>query len=165
MAMGMTCAFSGHRPEKLPWGTNEQDPRCQALKIQMEHQLRQLCDSGVDRFLCGMARGTDLMFAELVIKLRKEYAVTLEGVLPCLNQEKRWPQEEQNRFWQLLRSCDRRICLQKTYTEGCMLRRNRYMVDQAQYLLTVWDGNPHSGTGSTRLYAQQKGISVLSLWR
>ena len=27
-----TVCFSGHRPEKLPWGDNERDERCVALK-------------------------------------------------------------------------------------------------------------------------------------
>lgn len=27
-----TCCFTGHRPEKLPWGTDEGDPRCRMLK-------------------------------------------------------------------------------------------------------------------------------------
>ena len=27
-----TCCFTGHRPEKLPWGWDEEDPRCRRLK-------------------------------------------------------------------------------------------------------------------------------------
>ena len=27
-----TCCFTGHRPEKLPWGWDEGDPRCRRLK-------------------------------------------------------------------------------------------------------------------------------------
>ena len=27
-----SCCFTGHRPAKLPWGYNEQDPRCVKLK-------------------------------------------------------------------------------------------------------------------------------------
>lgn len=27
-----TCAFTGHRPHKFPWKTNEADPRCVALE-------------------------------------------------------------------------------------------------------------------------------------
>ena len=27
-----TCCFTGHRPDKLPWGEDESDPRCLRLK-------------------------------------------------------------------------------------------------------------------------------------
>ena len=27
-----TCCFTGHRSAKLPWGANENDPRCLRLK-------------------------------------------------------------------------------------------------------------------------------------
>lgn len=27
-----SCAFTGHRPKKFPWGCNEADARCAALK-------------------------------------------------------------------------------------------------------------------------------------
>ena len=40
-----------------------------------------------------------------------------------------------------------------------MKKRNRYMVDQADVLLAVWDGTP-SGTGSTVQYAKTQGKAV-----
>ena len=30
-----TCCFSGHRPERLPWGTMEGTPGCAALKTRL----------------------------------------------------------------------------------------------------------------------------------
>ena len=35
-----TCCFTGHRPDKLPWGSRETDPRCCALKIQLDRAVR-----------------------------------------------------------------------------------------------------------------------------
>ena len=29
------CAFTGHRPARLPWGAHESDPRCLALKEEL----------------------------------------------------------------------------------------------------------------------------------
>ena len=34
----ISCSFSGHRPEKLPWGDNERDERCLALKDAIRQQ-------------------------------------------------------------------------------------------------------------------------------
>ena len=30
----ISCSFSGHRPEKLPWGDNERDERCLSRRVQ-----------------------------------------------------------------------------------------------------------------------------------
>ena len=32
MERAQTCTFTGHRENKLPWGENENDPRCLRLK-------------------------------------------------------------------------------------------------------------------------------------
>ena len=32
MDRATTCCFTGHRPDKLPWGSRESDPRCLTLK-------------------------------------------------------------------------------------------------------------------------------------
>ena len=46
--------------------------------------------------------------------------------------------------------CDevKETLLQQRYTPDCMHKRNRYMVDQADYIIAVWNGKP-SGTGKT----------------
>ena len=79
MDKSTTCCFTGHRPDKLPWGTHEDDPRCMALKQRLDAALMQVYDGGVRHFICGMARGADLYFAEAVLALREcRPGVTLE---------------------------------------------------------------------------------------
>ena len=38
-ARPISCCFSGHRPAKLPWGEDEDDPRCRALKARLAAAL------------------------------------------------------------------------------------------------------------------------------
>lgn len=161
--METVCAFSGHRPEKLPWGHDETDPRCEALKIQLEQRLRELCQEGCRKFLCGMARGTDLYYLEILARLREEYPLTIEAVIPCPSQSDRWSAQEQRRYLHLLGLCDRMRVLEEHYTEGCMLRRNRYMVEHADVLVTVFDGSS-GGTAATVRYAQGRGLRIIPLW-
>lgn len=160
----IVCACSGHRPEKLPWGYDESDPRCMALKQQMEEVLRQLLQGGCRHFLCGMARGVDLYFAELLLALKEEYPLMLEAVVPCPSQAHGWRTEQKQRYQAVLDGCDKVTVLEETYTAGCMLRRNRYMVDHANMLLTVYDGSS-GGTAATVAYAKEKGIGLIPLWR
>ena len=60
----MICAFTGHRPERLPWGRNEDDARCAALKMLLRRTVQEVYDRGFHTFLCGMARGCDIPIYE-----------------------------------------------------------------------------------------------------
>lgn len=160
----MVCAFTGHRPEKLPWGANEEDPRCQALKILIARTVERLVENGVQTFLCGMARGCDLYFAEAVIAVTRQHPeVSLEAWLPCPSQDRCWRAAERLRRDRLLSQCRRVWMVEKQYSEGCMLRRNRAMIDAADGLISVWNGT-RGGTGSAVRYAKQQGKWIEALW-
>lgn len=81
----MICAFTGHRPERLPWGRNEDDLRCAALKTLLRRTVREVYDRGFHTFLCGMARGCDQYFAEAVLAARADGAqdAQLCALVPC----------------------------------------------------------------------------------
>ena len=58
--MNKVCAFTGHRPSKLPWRYDEMDSRCVALKTVLTEQITALIEAGVTQFLSGIAEGTDI---------------------------------------------------------------------------------------------------------
>lgn len=156
-----TCCFTGHRPDKLPWGMEERDPRCAALKVRLAQALDRAYDRGMRHFICGMARGSDHYFAQGVLDLRaRRPGVTLEGARPCESQCDTWPQPEQARYHALLDQCDFETLVQHSYDRGCMLRRNRYMVDRSTLVIAVYDGIPKGGTAQTLAYALRQGIEV-----
>ena len=63
-----TCCFTGHRPDKLPWGLDEGDPRCLAVKRSLARELDGLYRRGFRHFISGMAMGCDLYFAEAALE-------------------------------------------------------------------------------------------------
>ena len=133
MEQETTCCFTGHRPDKLPWGEAEGDPRCLELK-----------------------RGL-----ETVLALRERYPhITLEGVRPCESQADGWPEREKERYWSILDRCDYETLVQHRYDRGCMARRNRYMVDRSSRIIAVYDGVPQGGTAQTLLYAMRRGLKT-----
>ena len=76
----MSVCFSGYRPEKLPWGGDESDPRCTVLKKRLYDAAESACAEGYRHFICGMARGVDLYACEAVLQLREKYRdVRIEG--------------------------------------------------------------------------------------
>ena len=133
MEIGKICCFTGHRPGKLPWREDEWDRRCVALKERMMVLLREAYRQGYRHFITGMARGIDTYCCEAVLRLRREYSdVVLEAAIPCRTQAQRWRARDQERYRRLLAQCDLKTLIQPDYTPGCMLRRDRYMVQMAE---------------------------------
>ena len=159
---GKACAFTGHRPQRLPFGFDESDKRCTALKSAMQDQIAALIeDKEVTHFITGMALGIDVYAAEIVLDLKTKYPyITLESAIPCETQAVKWSVAARERYYNIAAKCDKETMLQREYTPGCMEKRNQYMVDHADYILAVWNGRP-SGTGNTVRYAQKKGKFVI----
>lgn len=136
-----SCAFTGHRPGKLPWGEDESDLRCIALKAKLRAAVESAIHEGMEHFICGMAEGCDLYFAETVLALKSTYPhITLEAAIPCPSQADGWGEAQKSRYRDILARCDYETMVQQSYTPGCMQRRNRYMVDHASLLIAVNDG-------------------------
>ncbi len=163
MHRNVCCSFTGHRPEKLPWGTDENDPRCTALKKHLYKEVTSAYHLGYSHFLCGMARGTDLYFCEAVLRLRDLHSdVKIEAAIPFPKQAHRWKTSEQSRYYQLLDRCNYQTIVQQQYTQGCMHRRNRYMVDHSTRLIAVYNGTG-GGTLYTINYANKQDLDIILL--
>lgn len=161
MGKEKTCCFTGHRPDKLPWGEDESDPRCLRLKASVARAVEEACVSGDRRFISGMARGADLYFAEAVLELREqEPGIVLECARPCETQADSWPAAERARYQSILDRCDFETLVQHRYDRFCMMRRNRYMVDRSRRLIAVYNGVPKGGTFQTLTYAMKQGLAI-----
>lgn len=163
MNRASTCCFTGHRPEKLPWRGDEEDPRCVALKERLSAAVEEAYENGIRHFMCGMAQGADFYFCEAVIGLRERHPeITLEAAIPCEEQSARWKERDRERYFSLVARCDYETMVQRHYDRGCMLRRNRYMVDRSGLLIAVYDGLL-GGTMYTISYAMKKGLGIVAL--
>ncbi len=162
-ARQISCCFSGHRPGKLPWGSDESDPRCAALKERIRDAMEAAYAEGYRHFICGMAQGCDFYFCELALELRCQHDdVTVEAAIPCAAQSQGWSKAQQQRYARLVAQCDQETLVQEQYTPECMMRRNRYMVDHASLLIAVHDGQS-GGTRRTIEYALRRGLNIVDL--
>ena len=163
LAQERTCCFTGHRPGKLPWRSDESDRRCLALKEAIRREMERAYDRGFRHFICGMAQGCDLYFCEAALALRGERpGITVEAAIPCEEQTEKWPQWDRERHRRLVDSCDFETMVQRHYDRGCMLRRNRYMVDRSALLIAAFDGTA-GGTMYTVAYAMKRGVEVIAV--
>lgn len=159
----VTCCFSGYRPDKLPWGHNENDARCVRLKEKLDDILSAVYESGVRHFICGMALGCDMYFCEAALRLRDEHNdITVEAAMPCEDQAARWSEAQRSRYFRLVGQCDVETFVGRKYTPDCMMRRNMYMVDHASLLIAVYDGR-FGGTMHTVGYAEKQGLEIIQI--
>ena len=150
------ACFSGHR--KLP-------ENCSKLRANLEKAIIELIERGVVFFGNGGAVGFDALAATTVLKLKKEYPhIRLVMVLPCPPEEQsmKWNEEQKKRYYDLLDQADKVRILSPRYTSGCMLNRNRHLVDNSGYLI-CYLREQHGGTFYTVRYAEQCGLKILRL--
>ena len=156
-----SCAFTGHRPYKLPWKYNEADPRCVSLKMALLEQIRALAAAGVTDMYSGMAEGVDIWCSRVVLFLRKENpALRLHCVLPHEGQADKWSASAQERYRLILNQADSADYISRKYYDGCMIDRNHRLVDAAAHLLAVYNGERRGGTAATVRYAQKLGRDI-----
>jgi len=157
-----TCAFTGHRPAKLPWRYDETAKECVRLKKVLAAQIKGLAKAGTTDFMSGMALGVDTFCAEIVLALRERNPdVKLHCILPCKGQEDKWTPSSQARYHAILEQADSTYCVNEKFNKNCMLERDRYMAEQASVLLAVYDGTRRSGTGATVNYARKLGREII----
>ena len=153
-------AFTGYRPQKMPFGFDETDPRCVDFKKRLRDTIESFIWLGYRHFISGGALGMDMYAAETVLELKKEYPeILLEMVSPFDAQAAKWAPEYQRRHDALFEKADIVTVTGHEYTKSCMFARNRYLVDNADLLLAAYDGQP-GGTQMTVRYAKQAGVQV-----
>lgn len=157
----LTCSFTGYRPSKLPFGYDKGNEEYRKLYNTLQNEIFQLVNSGVSYFQTGMAQGIDMMCGEIVLELKKVYDIHLFCVIPCLNQCCGWSKDDIEVYERLLKySSAVTYTSEEEYKKGCMMKRNRYLVDSAEYILAVFDGQK-GGTMSTIEYAKKKRRSII----
>lgn len=157
-----TCSFTGYRPHKLSFGDDFTHKDYIFLKNALTREIEQLYLSGIRYFQTGMAMGSDMLCAEIVIELKEKYPdISLFAVMPCHGQSDKWNDFNKERHRRILENCDGSLYVTNSaYDKGCMFRRNRYLADTASVLLAVYDGQA-GGTSNTLKYAQKQGLKII----
>lgn len=163
MDKSITCCFTGHRPEKMPFAATAYSFDHHVFRRNLEYAVQTAILSGYRRFITGMSRGMDLWAAMCVLDFKRAYpGLTLEAAIPCPEQASRWDADDVRFYNLVLSRCDVKTVLSPRYVSGCMNKRNRYMVDQSSLLIAAFDGRS-GGTRNTCAYAERMGVRIYNI--
>lgn len=159
------CCFTGYRPSKMPFCLDKNTKEYKDFENKIIEAVLSLCKENCFEFYTGMAMGFDIIAAETVLLFKecyKDINIKLVAVIPFENQASSYSKDWLERYRNILLKCDEKIVLSDSYYKGSYQRRNEYMVDNCDYVLTYFDGQS-GGTKNTINYALKKGRFVLNI--
>ena len=147
------CCFTGHRPEKIAYPES-------VVKEALEKEIRKAISDGLNVFITGMAAGTDIWAAEIVLRLRSEgQPIRLICASPYNGFEKSWSSDWQDRYNAILRDADLVRYITPGYSRACFQERNEWMVNHSARVIAAYNGRA-GGTRNTIDYANKVRVPV-----
>ncbi len=162
---GYKCCFTGYRPAKFPFRLSENDRAYIDFENALFEGITNLIEEGCTIFYTGMAMGFDIIAAETVVllkKARKDLDIKLICVVPFPNQEDGFGSYWKEKYNRIIDNSDEKIIISDSYHKGCYQIRNKYMVDNSDFVLTWYDGKS-GGTKNTLDYASSKNRKIFNI--
>ena len=161
-----SASFSGYRPEKFPFSLDDKN-HIDYLRFESNlcAAIKKALELGYMTFLCGMARGFDLLCADVLLDIReqhKQYSnISLIAVLPYAHHTFDGGWGELHR---LVKQCANQVIITSpTYTRSAYKQRNLYLVENSSHLICYWDGQ-EGGTAQTVRMAQTRGLTIHNIY-
>ena len=133
----------GQHPMRFPWGFDEEDDRCQKLKMELAQQIMVLHQRGVTQFLTACDCGVGLYAAEIVNGLREtaDQDLMLFCYTPHEEQATKWAPYLRERYFTMLEKCTHISVVCPVGTPDAQLQAYRKIIDLADVVLYVHDAD------------------------
>lgn len=142
--MNACCAIIGCTPMAFPWGWDEEDEACIALKLLLLNKITLLQIQGVENFHVSMDCGAGLYAAEIINDLRETIGkIRLTCYVPYEEQSTKWTPELRSRYFNALAECTELIHVAPQRTVGCEFNAHlRTMVEAETVIVVCNPDNP-----------------------
>lgn len=145
------CCFTGHRPEKLVIPERK-------MTALLEVEIRKAIDRQFTTYISGMAKGVDIVAAEIVLRFReRDPRLKLICALPHPGFGLYWGGEWTERFRRVLDQADLTRCISREFSYASYQVRNEWMVRHSGLVIAVFNGE-RGGTKNTLDYAEKTGV-------
>lgn len=165
MKENRACCFTGYRPQKMPFELCDNNAEYIRFENKLTDAVFSLPDEECFVFYSGAAMGFDLIAAETVLLLRDalpQKNIKLICAIPFPKQAEKYPEEWLDRYNRVMDCADEVITISDKYYRGCYQKRNEYMVDNSDLVITWYDGQS-GGTKNTLIYAKRKDKKIVNL--
>lgn len=138
--MTKTCAIIGCSPMCFPWGFDEEDEGCAALKLLLMNRITRLRSEGYTRFHISMDCGVGLYAAEILHGL-KEPDDALETIcyVPYEEQATKWTPELRDRYFNAMAACTEVVNVAYEKIVGCEFKAYLEAINEADTVMAVYD--------------------------
>lgn len=151
-----TVCFTGHR--------NIERAHMLALPELLKAEIARQAEAGAVHFRAGGAIGFDTLAALCVLEQKKLYPhIRLDLILPCRDQDAEWNESNRQAYHFVLQSADSVSYVRERYAEGCMLERDRRLVEGSDVCVAFLTKS-RGGTAYTAAYALKKGLEFVNLF-
>ena len=138
--MTKTCAIIGCSPMCFPWGFDEEDERCAALKLILMNRITRLRGDGCTRFTVSMDCGVGLYAAEILQGLKgSEEELETICYIPYEEQATKWTPELRDRYFNALAACTEVVNAAYEKTVGCKFKAYLEAINEADTVIVVYD--------------------------
>ena len=145
----------GQHPMRFPWGFDEEDDRCQKLKMELAQQIMVLRQRGVSQFLTACDCGVGLYAGEIINGLRTtDRDLMLICYTPHEEQATKWAPYLRERYFTMLEKCTLISAVCEVGAPDAQLHAYKKIIDLADVVLGVYDlGSPAMGDAEDRTLA------------
>ena len=138
--MTKTCAIIGCSPMCFPWGFDEEDEGCAALKLILINQISKLRGEGCTRFTVSMDCGVGLYAAEILQGLKgSEEELETICYVPYEEQATKWTPELRDRYFNALAACTEVVNVAYEKTVGCEFKAYLEAIKDSDTVIAVYD--------------------------
>ena len=142
---------------RFPWGFDEEDDRCQKLKMELAQQIMVLHQRGVSQFLTACDCGVGLYAGEIINDLRTtDHDLMLICYTPHEEQATKWAPYLRERYFTMLEKCTLISAVCEVGAPDAQMQAYKKIIDLADVVLAVYDRDtPPAGNveGSALAYA------------
>lgn len=157
-----SCAILGCNPMAFPWGYDEEDERCAALKLILLNTINFWRTDGMTSFAVPLDAGIGLYTAEIIGALcEKDEALSLTCVIPWEEQSTKWTPDLRNRYFDVQAECTNVETVSPRKTATCELEAKLRAIDLADSVFAVTASEKDTALGAALHYARRINKKVL----